>query len=261
MSAILEEYFSERLRKLFQSLETFKEKSDEDSLHDVRVEVKKLKSMRLFLKQVYPDKTVRRKKLRKLFSEAGMIRVFQLNLSWLKKNKFHLLIEKGFHEDELRNQIHQFQSKISQAEKDLQKDFDEWKELIEKTDIKIISNFCLSLLNELKTLLCNSDNNEVWHELRKEVKRFLHVQNWNEPFSSKDFLVSLDKLQELLGNWHDLVVINETLLSKQLYLSENKLLKAENAKAVKKIANASTHLERKIKALLEEVNSLLQKVN
>ncbi|MFX8612639.1 CHAD domain-containing protein, partial [Acinetobacter baumannii] len=77
------------------------------------------------------------------------------------------------------------------------------------------------LLDELKIFAKNSNDKNTWHPFRKKIKQFLHSQNWIVPDKNQDFISTLDHLQEQLGSWHDLMAIQESLLSKQLYLSED----------------------------------------
>src|SRR5881275_1468372 len=87
MHTPLEKYFAQRVKNLFNHLHDFELVGDEVSLHDLRVEMKKLRAILKFLRTVYPRQKLKRPAhlLRSIFQRAGAIREYQILLQWLQK--------------------------------------------------------------------------------------------------------------------------------------------------------------------------------
>src|SRR5437016_14448633 len=90
MQTPLEKYFAQRVKNLFNNLHDFELNGDDVSMHDLRVEMKKLRSIITFLRQVYPKQKVKKAAhiLRSIFQQAGEIREYQILEQWLQKNQF-----------------------------------------------------------------------------------------------------------------------------------------------------------------------------
>ena len=80
----LKEYTDKQLQTAIQLLETFTPGADEEIIHQLRVALKKIKAVRLFISTLHPAKAKQiRKKLQLIFRSAGSIREAQLQLQWL----------------------------------------------------------------------------------------------------------------------------------------------------------------------------------
>ena len=66
---------------------------DEISLHDLRVEMKKLRAIMKFLRNIYSKTRIKKPAhtLRAIFQQAGEIREYQIISQWLQKNNFSII--------------------------------------------------------------------------------------------------------------------------------------------------------------------------
>src|SRR3954468_23357296 len=98
MHTPLEKYFSQRTKNLFNHLHDFELADDEVALHDLRVEIKKLRAIIKFLRTVYPEQKLKKPAhaLRAIFQNAGEIREMQIIHQWLQKNNF-IIIEQTYY--------------------------------------------------------------------------------------------------------------------------------------------------------------------
>src|SRR6476646_5415837 len=93
MHTPLEKYFAQRTKNLFNHLHDFELMGDEVSLHDLRVEMKKLRAVIKFLRNIYSRQRLKKPahSLRAIFQQAGEIRETQIMQQWLQKNNFTVI--------------------------------------------------------------------------------------------------------------------------------------------------------------------------
>src|SRR5689334_17013824 len=126
MHTPLEKYFTQREKNLFNHLHDFELTGDEVSLHDLRVEMKKLRAIIKFLRSIYSKSRIKKPAhtLRAIFQDAGEIREYQIISQWLQKNNFSMIEQVYFPAEELKNLIKEFQ-------KDTEHYKEKFKEVIE----------------------------------------------------------------------------------------------------------------------------------
>ena len=93
MHTPLQKYFAQRVKNLFNHLHNFELNGDDISLHDFRVEIKKLRAVIKFLRDIYPKQKLKKAGhlLRTIFQTAGEIREYQLMQQWLQKYQFPVI--------------------------------------------------------------------------------------------------------------------------------------------------------------------------
>src|SRR5487761_2478373 len=110
MHTPLQKYFAQRVKNLFNHLHDFDLNGDEVSLHDFRVEMKKLRAVIRFLRQVYPKQKIKKpaQLLRSIFQAAGEMREYQILQQWLQKNQFVVIEQIFFPSDKYRMMLEHF---------------------------------------------------------------------------------------------------------------------------------------------------------
>jgi CHAD domain-containing protein len=257
MSDRIERYYSQRVKNLFNHIHDFEVDISESSLHDFRVELKKIKAVFKFLKFVYGKQEIKKitHLLDLIFQEAGYIREQQLMQSWIKENTLSEIEKKYFPEKLLKSTITSFHDKFSEYKKKLDELLKQYNKLIEKTNQIVADQYVMKLKHSIEKKLYKKKSEAEWHELRKIIKQWLYASNWVTERDSSEIsqlYPYYNKLQEAIGVWHDKITIRESLLTMQAHLSKELPIQKDYAIALKKI-NAS------IKYTSKEVEQLLNK--
>src|SRR5438874_12013791 len=111
MHTPLEKYCAQRVKNLFNHLHDFELMGDEVSLHDLRVEMKKLRAIIKFLRAVYTKQKLKKPAhaLRAIFQNAGHIRQMQIIQQWMQKNNFSVIEQTYYPPKKLKELIKDFQ--------------------------------------------------------------------------------------------------------------------------------------------------------
>jgi len=97
------------------------------------------------------------------------------------------------------------------------------------------------------------DSNDIgWHDLRKRIKQWQYACNWIEESDWNLEYAYLQKLQEAIGNWHDLETI-------QLQVSPKRKLFTNQLDVLMELSKAEQLLEKSIKFRKKEVREILLK--
>ena len=120
MDTPLEKYFAQRVKNLFNNLHDFELNGDETSMHDLRVEIKKLRAVIKFLGTIYPKQQLKRPAylLRFVFQKAGELRESQLLQLWLRKHQFSVIENTYFPQERLDFLIADFRKNAQQYKDD-----------------------------------------------------------------------------------------------------------------------------------------------
>ncbi len=225
MQTPLEKYFGQRVKNLFNSLHEFELNGDDVSLHDFRVEMKKLRSVIKFLRNVYPKQKIKKPEhlLRAIFEEAGEIREYQILQQWLQKNQFTAIEKAYFSPERLEIMIQRFRHHAGTHKSDLKEVIDYSSNFVHSTNEILAEQYFVELNAKAskmcrRNLICSD-----WHELRKLIKQRIYAYNWLKHESDNDdpIFPYYNKLQEQIGQWHDLEIIKDVFAQKQIYLSQD----------------------------------------
>jgi CHAD domain-containing protein len=255
MTSPLQRYFALRVKNLFNYLHDFEVGSDEASLHDFRVEMKKLKSIIKFLRSVYPKQKFKKvsHNLGIIFQHAGEIRECQLMLQWLQKNELSNLISAYFPEEMINILISSFHDKTVFYKADLKEVIDSCSKFIHNTNAILPEQYLVDLNAQMDKKLQRHLSESEWHDLRRLIKQWMYATNWvgDDEYAKIDLSFSFyNKLQETIGYWHDLQTIKDNLSQKQIYLSSELDVHKDFNKASDKLTHAIKYRERQIEEML-----------
>jgi phosphohistidine phosphatase len=196
---------------------------DAESVHDLRVALRRCRAMAEALSQVNPDPGWRRikKSSRDLFRELGALRDTQVEREWARKLapskepiRMHLLRVFSRREKEQRKTACKALDGFS---------LKEWKKLSRKLERKtglfplesiVFQRLALANIDETAGLLARarkSRSGAAWHRARISLKHFRYLAENFLPRRYAPCAGGVKRLQDLLGEMHDLDVLRHDL--------------------------------------------------
>ena len=211
------------MERVLEERERVSASPDEDSVHDLRVALRRCRSLASVFGEIDPHPVWRalRKTSKKLFRSLGVIRDAQIQEAWALKL--------AAADDPLRGQIlyalkaghlrHQRDAKKSAAkfdEKDWVRLARELRPRVRLLPANGDASLCLALERhaeaaELHRRALRTDKMKPWHELRIGIKHFRYTVENLLPKLHATWSAELKRLQDLLGDVHDLDVLAETV--------------------------------------------------
>ena len=254
MHTPLQKYFSQRIKNLFNSLHEFELTGSASSMHDFRVEIKKLRAVERFLKKIYPKKEIRKSihLLRAIFYTGGEIREFQLMQGWLRKSNLSVLERLYFPDETLQDMILAFRTNAHRYKKDLSGIIEILSKYVPVTNRILAEQYFTDIHARIQENISDNPENTEWHELRKFLKQWMYVNDWvgHTDKEENDFLFSYyNRLQEAIGQWHDLEMIKHHFAQKQIYLSQDIAVQKEFGIAWNKLTKQFKQKERNVEML------------
>jgi CHAD domain-containing protein len=262
MHTVLQKYFEQRVKNAFNYLHDFEIKGDEVSLHDFRVEMKKLKSILKFLKKIYPKQKLKKAShlLSFIFQSAGEIREYQIIQQWLQKNN-HAVVERYFFPPEqLSKLIRHFQMNAGEYKSNLKRALELMEKYVASTNQILCEQYVVELEARLEKMMHKHLSSSQWHELRKLIKQWMYALNWlprKEPYDK--YFPYYNKLQETIGQWHDLEFIKELFSQKQIYLSQDIEIQKDFTRAWETLLISYKQKSKQIEEMLSKACEVVQK--
>jgi CHAD domain-containing protein len=257
MHTPLQKYFAQRVKNLFNHLHDFDLNGDEISLHDFRVEMKKLRSILKFLREVYPKQKLKKPAhlLRTVFQSAGEIREYQLLQQWLEKQECKVIEQKYFPKDDLHLKTEVFRQRSESYKDDLKEIIASTNSFIDLTNEILAEQYVVELNAQIERMCRHNLPVTEWHELRKIIKQWMYAINWvkqDEDESDENYpnFSFNNKLQEAIGQWHDLEIIKDSFSERQIYLSQDIDVQKEFSVAWEKLQASLKYHERKVEDML-----------
>ena len=215
-----------------------------EAVHDVRVSIKKIRSLFLLLRFISPDEFDLHKyysEFKPLFKKLGFLRDVQVQST--------LLIS---YEEKLEENFSDYSTFLKKLDSKQRKKIDKWLPLYAQPDwdhffnlIRIIvdssvmdliiwkSNmFIENKLDEIRELLPAYDNKTL-HKIRRLLKEIRYMIDCLIGFSGENFFdlvmqKNIKLIEDDLGNWHDRVV-SAQLLERFFSKTKNKSLRPDPA--------------------------------
>jgi CHAD domain-containing protein len=261
----IQEYFSVQAKTAMKDLDLYFHDPQVEILHQFRVEIKKIRAVFFHLDELSGEKPIKKihHHVKNIFRKAGKIRELQLEKAWLEKHrKFNLL------------RLMKYEVKLRKWDKKFHRNIPSILDKFKKENTKIENR--LSLITQEQTdfyisqkwqsvlipLLTNISETH-WHETRRGVKQLVYARHWisvDTILQKKviSIFLSLDKLQNSIGSWHDLELLakklqrigekmeGHTVLQRELQLALDKLLKEKEGLA-NRIRNTLSKMQKLIR--------------
>jgi len=213
-------YWMERVLK---ELEEVRSAPEADAVHDLRVALRRCRSLAAVMEEVDPDAAwpEMRKIGRKLFRQLGELRDTQVLEEWVNKL--------GSENDAVRQRLLTFLGKDEAEEKDAAlraagkfeaKAWRSYERVLGHRARVVTPNSLAAKSLALERLLAarelhlralRTEKPEPWHELRIGMKRFRYTVESLLPELYESWGEDLKRVQDLLGEVHDLDVLAETI--------------------------------------------------
>ncbi|MGC1902511.1 MAG: CHAD domain-containing protein, partial [Candidatus Acidiferrum sp.] len=211
------------MERVLEELEHVSNDPAPDPVHDLRVAIRRCRSVAAVLQEVDPDPAWRelRQLPKKLFRRLGALRDAQVIDGWVK--------QLAPSDDPLRTKLHaEFAAKEPELREDVLnavEKFDEksWTHLEGKVRRRVrlvppsgLAAQCLAVeriddARDLHARAQRTDNPKAWHALRIGIKRFRYTVENLLPEQYALWGRNLKRLQDLLGEVHDLDVLAAVL--------------------------------------------------
>jgi len=168
---------------------------------------------------------------------------------WFDKNGYQPISKKYFDADKINQSISDLRKELNHFKKDLKELDEEVISLVQKINQILIRHHIGKLKLQLDSMMEDAQEEDQWHSLRKLIKQWIYSINWIENIDQKE-LASFQKLQEMIGNWHDLLALQEWLHVAEKELKENADLHHAFAMARAKSQLLAASLAKQIRVLL-----------
>ena len=221
--------------RVVQELENVRSSPDADAVHDLRVAIRRCRSIAAAMEEVDPDPAwaAMRKVARKLFRELGALRDAQVMVEWVRKLapetdpvRTHLQTAFESKGSNLRENAHRVAGKFDQKT---------WKRLErtlrQRSRLVPIGGLAAESLalerfesaKELHAKALRTEKPRPWHALRIGLKRFRYTVEGLLPEHYARWSDNLKRLQDMLGEIHDLDVLAEAVNKSDFYETEDSL--------------------------------------
>lgn len=206
-----------------------------DAVHDLRVAIRRCRSVAAVMEEVDPDPAwpAMRKVARKLFRGLGALRDAQVMEEWVKR----LAPETDPLRPHLQAVIESNEPKLQENALRVAAKFDQksWRRLKRKLQqrahlvpIGSLSAECLALerfesARELHAKALRTEKPKPWHALRTGLKRFRYTVENLLPEQYAAWSDNLKRLQDMLGEIHDLDVLAGVVKKSEFLETEDAL--------------------------------------
>lgn len=203
----IRKYYRSRYDLLLCSLELYYTYPDPEILHNIRVELKKIRSLFNYLR--FTDKKFsfknEYKSFKKIFKEAGMIRELHLILKLIQKYKIRIPDEEFYSAQEYRL-TYEFRTGIEEFKKELKVAHQSAEKHLSKSDTGKLSEYLLVRQLLLQKLLTQLPDRAGLHDIRKVIKDIVYLSEilFGKQNSAEQIF---DDIQNSIGKWHDKQVL------------------------------------------------------
>ena len=209
--------------RVLAELKNVRSSPDADTVHDLRVAIRRCRSVAAVMEEVDPDPAwpAMRKVARKLFHGLGALRDAQVMDEWVQK----LAPETDPVRAHLQAAFESSEAGLREAALRAAAKFDEksWRRLeralrqrARLVPVGSLAAECLALerfesAKELHAKALRTEKSKPWHALRIGLKRFRYTVECLLPEHYAAWSDNLKRIQDLLGEVHDLDVLSATV--------------------------------------------------
>lgn len=221
--------------QVLNELESVRSSASTDAVHDLRVAIRRCRSVAAAMEEIDPDSAwpAMRKAARKLFRALGALRDAQVMDEWVKKLgpetdpvRAHLQAAFESKVPQLRDQAVRAVAKFDQrAWKHLARTLRQRSRLVPTGSL---AAECLGLerfesAKELHAKALRTEKPKPWHALRIGLKRFRYTVESLLPEQYAIWSDNLKRVQDLLGEVHDLDVLSGLVKKSEFVETEDSL--------------------------------------
>lgn len=221
--------------QVLNELESVRASASMDAVHDLRVAIRRCRSVAAAMEEIDPDPAwpALRKAARKLFRALGGLRDAQVMDEWVKKLgpetdpvRAHLQTSFESKEPQLREEalraVEKFDAKLW---KHLERALRKRSQLVPPGGL---AAECLALerfesAKELHARALRTEKPKPWHALRIGLKRFRYTVESLLPEQYAVWSDNLKRVQDLLGEIHDLDVLSDLVKKSEFVETEDSL--------------------------------------
>src|SRR5579863_9062461 len=211
------------MNRVLEELGSLHNSPDPDTVHDLRVAIRRCRSLAVLMEEIdrNPAWPEMRKAARKLFRGLGALRDVQVMEEWIKKIglendplRAQLLV--SLEADEKENAANALRVAAKFNEKEWTNLERHLRQRVRIVPVGGLAAECLALerfeeAKELHNRALRTEKPKPWHALRIGIKRFRYTLEGLLPEHSAAWSENLKRLQDLLGDVHDLDVLSEKL--------------------------------------------------
>jgi len=221
--------------RVIKEMENLRSSPDTDAVHDLRVAIRRCRSVAAVMEEVDPDPAwpAMRKVARKLFRGLGALRDAQVMDEWVKKLapetdpvRMHLQTAFESNEPSLRENALRVVDKFDQKSwKRLERALRQRSRLVPAGSL---AAECLALerfetARDLHAKALRTEKSKPWHAMRIGLKRFRYTVENLLPEHDAAWGDNLKRLQDMLGEVHDLDVLAEVVRKSDFLETEDSL--------------------------------------
>jgi CHAD domain-containing protein len=211
------------MNRVLEELGSLQTSPDPDTVHDLRVAIRRCRSLAAVMEEIDTDTAwpEMRRTARKLFRGLGEVRDAQVMEEWIKKlgaedDPLRTQMLASLETDEKQRSTHALHAAAKFNGK-------EWSQLERRLRQRVrlvpvggLAAECLALerfeeAKELHNRALRTEKPKPWHALRIGLKRFRYTLEGFLPDHYAAWSANLKRLQDLLGDIHDLDVLSEML--------------------------------------------------
>ncbi|SFE34940.1 CHAD domain-containing protein [Chitinophaga sp. CF118] len=199
-------------------LHAFVNSGNQEALHKLRVEIKKIKAFTKFMK-LYKGKerAVQLKNIKEIFHHAGIIREANINLQMMKKFDNN---HKEFGTEEthiVQEESVKFRSHTTRYNKDISNEVKSLLKALGPVRNSDIKHWFSRQLKAIASIVVVSSTDQL-HQARKKIKRLIYVHGILHKRLVDTLKLNinyLDQLQDAIGKWHDTALAVNLLISRK----------------------------------------------
>jgi CHAD domain-containing protein len=261
MKSNIRRILDSHIRSLAAAMEAYRRGSSTRIMHDMRVDMKSIRSVFFLLEKAGQRKKAGRqhRKIKKIFADAGIIREWQLEARWLKKHRRLRLLRLMGYEEKIRLANRDFLVHTPGHIRSLESIREKGQGFLKDLTERDIRGYLARLLEDVTEALYAGLPPMEWHDLRKWVKRLLHAREWvpEERLPSPvvlRFFEDMDALQASIGHWHDLQLMENRLHEASAQIQAQANARHEALLARKKLLQERSASERDIRRMLRTLH-------